>query len=80
MPYLDVFEDGLVKPPRIWSRIGKRPILAAGNSNGDIPMLEFANHPPHPALRLLVLRDDAGREFDCISGAEIALERVNQHG
>jgi haloacid dehalogenase-like hydrolase len=33
---LDVFDDGAMKPPRIWSRIGKRPILAAGNSNGDI--------------------------------------------
>jgi hypothetical protein len=31
----DVFDDGPVKPVRIWSRIGRRPILAAGNSNGD---------------------------------------------
>ena len=27
---------------RIWSRIGRRPILAGGNSNGDIPMLRYA--------------------------------------
>jgi hypothetical protein len=32
----DVFDDGPVKPVRIWSRVGRRPILAAGNSNGDI--------------------------------------------
>ena len=38
----DFFDDGPVKPIRIWSRIGKRPILAAGNSNGDIPMLRYA--------------------------------------
>ena len=29
------FDDGPEKPVRIWSRIGRRPILAAGNSNGD---------------------------------------------
>jgi FMN phosphatase YigB (HAD superfamily) len=33
----DVFDDGPIKPVRIWSRVGQRPILAAGNSNGDIP-------------------------------------------
>ncbi len=33
--------DGPAKPVRIWSRVGRRPILAAGNSNGDIPMLRF---------------------------------------
>jgi hypothetical protein len=38
----DVFDVGPVKPVRIWSRIGRRPILGAGNSNGDIPMLRFA--------------------------------------
>ena len=34
--------DGPEKPVRIWSRIGRRPLLAFGNSNGDIPMLAFA--------------------------------------
>jgi phosphoglycolate phosphatase-like HAD superfamily hydrolase len=29
----DVFDDGPVKPVRIWSRIGRRPIVAAGNSD-----------------------------------------------
>jgi uncharacterized protein (TIGR03382 family) len=35
-------DDGPAKPVRIWSRIGRRPLLAFGNSNGDIPMLAFA--------------------------------------
>jgi Sulfatase len=35
----DVFDDGPVKPVRIWSRIGQRPVLAVGNSNGDVEML-----------------------------------------
>ena len=59
----DVFDDGPVKPVRIWSRIGRRPILAGGNSNGDIPMLRYAGGKGRPALRLLVLHDDAEREF-----------------
>ena len=47
----DVFDDGPIKPVRIWSRIGRRPILAVGNSNGDIPMLRFAGGAGRPALR-----------------------------
>ena len=37
----EFLDDGPMKPVRLWSRIGRRPILAAGNSNGDIEMLEF---------------------------------------
>jgi len=77
---LDVFDDGAAKPARLWSRIGKRPILAAGNSNGDIPMLQFANTSQRPALRLLVLHDDAAREFDYVSGAEKSLALAKQYG
>ena len=75
----DVFDDGPAKPVRIWSRTGRRPILAAGNSNGDIPMLDFAGRPARPALRLLVLHDDETREFDYTAGAEAALERAKIH-
>jgi hypothetical protein len=69
-----------MKPARIWSRIGRRPIFAAGNSNGDIPMLQFANTPTRPALRLLVMHDDAAREFDYVSGAEKSLALAKQNG
>jgi hypothetical protein len=72
----DYLDDGPQKPIRIWSRTGRRPLLAAGNSNGDIPMLDFTQHPDKPSLRLLVLHDDAEREFDYTSGAEQALERA----
>ena len=76
----DVFDDGPVKPVRIWSRIGRRPILAAGNSNGDIPMLRYAGGPARPALRLLVLHDDDEREFAYTGGAEQALEQAAAEG
>jgi phosphoserine phosphatase len=73
---IDVFDDGPEKPVRIWSRIGRRPLVAGGNSNGDVPMLRFARHPGRDALRLLVLHDDADREFDYVAGAEDALQRA----
>ncbi|MFF5293144.1 HAD family hydrolase [Paractinoplanes globisporus] len=73
---MDFFDDGPEKPVRIWSRIGRRPILAAGNSNGDLPMLAFAGPPGTPALRLLVLHDDAEREFAYAAEAEEALTRA----
>ena len=77
---MDYLDDGPQKPIRIWSRTGRRPVLAAGNSNGDIQMLEFSHHEDRPVLRLLVLHDDAEREFDYTSGAEQALERADQSG
>jgi phosphoglycolate phosphatase-like HAD superfamily hydrolase len=76
----DYLDDGPQKPIRIWSRVGRRPLLAAGNSNGDIPMLDFTRHPDKPSLRLLVLHDDAEREFDYTSGAERALEKADTSG
>jgi phosphoserine phosphatase len=79
-PELDVVDDGPEKPVRIWNRVGRRPILAAGNSNGDIPMLAFAEQPGRPSLRLLVLHDDPEREFDYTTGAEQALQLARTNG
>lgn len=76
----DVFDDGPVKPVRIWSRMGRRPIFAGGNSNGDVPMLQFAGGPGRPAFRLLVLHDDKAREFDYVGGAERSLELAKAGG
>ena len=75
-PEADYLDDGPQKPIRIWSRTGRRPIFAAGNSNGDIAMLEFTRHQDKPFLPLLLLHDDGAREFDYTSGAEQALEKA----
>ena len=75
--YLD---DGPQKPIRIWSRTGRRPLLAAGNSNGDIPMLDFTQHRHKPSMRLLVLHDDSDREFEYTTGAEQSLEKARADG
>ncbi len=76
----DTFDDGPTKPVRIWSRIGRRPTVAAGNSNGDIPMLHYTGGPTRQGLRLLVLHDDPDREFDYKTGAEQSLQRAGDDG
>jgi phosphoglycolate phosphatase-like HAD superfamily hydrolase len=76
----EFLDDGPVKPVRIWGRTGRRPIFAAGNSNGDIEMLQFSQAGPHPSMQLLVLHDDAEREFDYVAGAEKSLETAKVSG
>jgi phosphoserine phosphatase len=76
----DILDDGPAKPVRIWSRTGRRPILAAGNATGDVPMLHFASHPSRPSLSLLINHDDGEREFAYYAGAEKALEQAKAHG
>jgi phosphoglycolate phosphatase-like HAD superfamily hydrolase len=77
---IEFFDDGAEKPVRIWSRIGRRPVIAVGNSNGDIQMMRFARTDASPGLRILIRHDDADREFDYDQGAEDALERAGQRG
>ena len=77
---LEALDDGPVKLTRIWSRVGRRPILAAGNSNGDIEMLQFAEHPLRPSLSLLIYHDDAEREFAYDAGAQRSLEIARERG
>ncbi len=79
-PEADYLDDGPEKPVRIWNRVGRRPLLAAGNSNGDTAMLEFTHHPDRPTLRLLVLHDDAEREFAYTTGAEQAISQAADDG
>jgi hypothetical protein len=79
-PEADYLDDGPQKPIRIWSRTGRRPLLAAGNSNGDVPMLHFTRHHDKPFLRLLVVHDDDEREFAYTTGAEQALDQAASDG
>jgi len=77
---VDYLDDGPQKPIRIWSRTGRRPLLAAGNSNGDIQMLDYSRHDDRPYLRLLIRHDDGEREFDYTTGAEGALAKAATDG
>lgn len=62
--------DKDVKVEHIQTQIGRRPILAAGNTAGDQAMLEYALAGPHPGLAILIEHDDADREFVYAGRAE----------
>ncbi len=64
-------DDGTGKPEHIWMRTGRKPLLAGGNADGDVPMLETAR------LSILIHHDDAEREFAYDTGAEKALAEAN---
>jgi hypothetical protein len=53
------------KPEGIHLGIGRRPHAAFGNSTGDQQMLEYATIDNGAALGMLVLHDDATREYAC---------------
>ncbi len=62
-PSLAFLNDGPGKPVGIYKQIGRRPILAFGNSDGDWQMLQYTVAGPGRSLALLVHHDDAAREF-----------------
>ena len=62
LPELDFIDDKAGKPVGIHQHIGRRPILAFGNSDGDFEMLEWTTAGEGPRLGVIVHHDDAGRE------------------
>ncbi|MET4156613.1 HAD family hydrolase [Agromyces sp. PvR057] len=77
---LDFFDDGPEKPVRIWSRIGRRPLIACGNSNGDQQMLDFTRKGDGLAL-LVHHDDDTGRgDTPYDKGADAALAAAADRG
>jgi phosphoserine phosphatase len=77
-PKLEIFDDGPTKVVRIWSRIGARPIFAAGNSNGDVPMLKFATQGTPKGMAILVDHDDGEREIAYKAGAEKSVDEAKR--
>jgi phosphoserine phosphatase len=63
LPELNFIDDKAGKPVGIHQHIGKRPIAAFGNSDGDFEMLEWVTAGAGPRFGLLVHHDDAEREF-----------------
>lgn len=62
-PGIAFIDDKEGKPVGIDSKIGKRPILAGGNSDGDFAMLEWTTAGAGPRLGLIVHHTDSEREF-----------------
>jgi phosphoglycolate phosphatase-like HAD superfamily hydrolase len=63
LPEIDFIDDKSGKPVGIHKFIGRRPIAAFGNSDGDVEMLEWTTSAPGARLGVIVHHDDAGREF-----------------
>ena len=62
LPEIDFIDDKAGKPVGIHKFIGKRPVAAVGNSDGDFEMLEWTTSAPGARLGLIVHHDDATRE------------------
>ena len=63
LPQLNFMDDNVGKPVGINSHIGRRPIAAFGNSDGDLQMLQWTAGCAGCSLALLVHHTDAVREF-----------------
>ncbi len=63
LPEMNFIDDKTGKPVGINSHIGRRPIAAFGNSDGDQQMLEWTQAGTDARLMMLVHHDDAVREF-----------------
>ena len=63
LPEMNFIDDKEGKPVGIHQHIGRRPIFAAGNSDGDFQMLEWTTGGEGLRFGLLVHHDDADREY-----------------
>jgi phosphoglycolate phosphatase-like HAD superfamily hydrolase len=62
-PEIDFVDDGAGKPVGIHRFVGRRPIAAFGNSDGDLQMLQYTAAGKGPTLKVLLHHDDAEREW-----------------
>ena len=63
LPEIDFVDDKEGKPVGIQQHIGRRPIAAFGNSDGDLQMLQWTTAGSGPRLALIVHHTDAQREW-----------------
>jgi hypothetical protein len=60
---IQVLNDGPQKPSSIHRHVGQRPIMADGNTDGDLAMLQWAAASPRRTLQLVVHHTDGDREY-----------------
>lgn len=63
LPEIGFIDDKEGKPVGINQHIGRRPLIAFGNSDGDFQMLEYTTAGQGPRLGVLIHHDDADREW-----------------
>ena len=76
---IEPINDKKGKPVNIERYIGKKPIIAMGNSDGDIEMMEYTVINHQPSLALLLHHDDEIREYRYTKGTEKALELAKEY-
>ncbi len=72
--------DKAGKPVGLERYLGKRPIVAVGNSTGDLQMLQYTDDGQGQDLMMLVHHDDPNREYQYDEGAEEALTKAAVRG
>jgi len=80
LPEIDFIDDREGKPIGINSHIGRRPVAAFGNSDGDLQMLQWTTAAPGRRFALLVHHTDAEREYAYDGGATKALDDARAQG
>ena len=84
LPEINFIDDGEGKPVGIQMHIGRRPLAAFGNADGDLQMLQWTAGGPGRRLMLLVDHTDAEREFiyrvSPMGRLELALDEAHQRG
>jgi phosphoglycolate phosphatase-like HAD superfamily hydrolase len=63
LPYIDLVDDGPGKPVGIQQMIGRRPLMAFGNSDGDLQMLQWTTAGSGPRFAAIVHHTDELREW-----------------
>lgn len=72
--------DKHIKPVNIELHIGRQPIFAAGNSDGDYQMMEYTLANNLPSMAILVHHDDEEREYVYMHGTEKAIADAEKQG
>ena len=71
-----LIDDNVEKPCAIQSHIGRRPIAAFGNSDGDLEMLQWATAGKGPSFALIVHHTDGDREWEYERSAAGVLDKA----
>lgn len=84
-PKIEFIDDGAGKPVGIQQQIGRRPIAAFGNSDGDLQMLQWTAAGEGARLMLLVHHTDAAREWaydrqSAVGKLDVALDQAEKNG
>jgi phosphoserine phosphatase len=85
LPELNFIDDKAGKPVGIQQHIGRRPVMAFGNSDGDFEMLEWTNAGDRARFALIIHHTDGVREFQYdreshVGRLDKALDAAKQRG